>query len=148
MGEVDVYLILLSTTIWGKPTRYSAYSRNRNSIPGRDKVYAVSTSRLALGLTVMGPRDPFTEGTANTLSPSGSQLRRSQWPCGLRRNSLQLPEYWGVSLDLFCISVVLCAGIGLATAWFPIQGSYRLCIRSRNWKSGQGPTMGCRTIEK
>jgi hypothetical protein len=27
------------------------------------------------------------------------------------------------------------------------KDSYRLCIRSRNWKSGQGPTKGCRAID-
>jgi hypothetical protein len=29
----------------------------------------------------------------------------------------------------------------------PSRVSYRLCTRSRNWKSGQGPTKGCRVIK-
>jgi hypothetical protein len=47
-----------------------------------------------------------------------------------------------VCVRLFCVCAVLCA----ATADPLCKGSYRLCRRSRNWKSGQGPTKGCKTI--
>jgi hypothetical protein len=49
-------------------------------------------------------------------------------------------------LSLFCIYVALCVGRGLAKGWSPSKESYGLCIGSRNWKSGQGPTKGCRAI--
>jgi hypothetical protein len=57
---------------------------------------------------------------------------------------------WGiaVSVRLFCVCAVLCAGSGLATGWSPVQESYRLCKKSRNWNSGQGPTKDCRTIDR
>jgi hypothetical protein len=48
---------------------------------------------------------------------------------------------------LFCVWVVLCVGSGLAMGWSPSKEYYRLCTRSRNWKSGQGPTKGCRAID-
>jgi hypothetical protein len=41
---------------------------------------------------------------------------------------------------------ILCVGTGFATGWSTVRGFYRLCIGSRNWKSGQGPTKGCRAI--
>jgi hypothetical protein len=47
-------------------------------------------------------------------------------------------------MHLFCVCVALCVGSGLAWADPPSKGSYRLCIRSRKWKNGQGPTKGCR----
>jgi hypothetical protein len=42
---------------------------------------------------------------------------------------------------------VLCVRRGLTTGWSPSRESYRLCIGLRNWKSGQGPTKDCRTID-
>jgi hypothetical protein len=46
---------------------------------------------------------------------------------------------------LFCVCGVLCLGRRPATGWSHVQG-VRPCIGSRNWKSSQGPTKGCRTI--
>jgi hypothetical protein len=46
---------------------------------------------------------------------------------------------------LLCVRVVLSVGRGLATGWSPVQGILP-CIGSRNWKSGRGPTKGCRAI--
>jgi hypothetical protein len=43
---------------------------------------------------------------------------------------------------------VLCVGSGLATRWSPVQGVLPTVYRLRNWKSGQGPTKGCRTIDR
>jgi hypothetical protein len=42
---------------------------------------------------------------------------------------------------LFCVYVAV-----LRWADAPSKESYRLCIGSRNWKSGRGPTKGCRAI--
>jgi hypothetical protein len=53
-----------------------------------------------------------------------------------------------VCVCLFCVCLVLCVGSGLATGWSPPKWSYRLCKWLRNWKSGQGPTKGCRTIDE
>jgi hypothetical protein len=47
---------------------------------------------------------------------------------------------------LFCVSVVLCVGRGLATADPPSKESYRLRTWSRDWKSGQGPINNYRAI--
>jgi hypothetical protein len=49
-----------------------------------------------------------------------------------------------VCVRLFCVCVVLCAGSGLVTSWSPVQGDLPTLYRLRNWKSGQGPTSGCR----
>jgi hypothetical protein len=47
---------------------------------------------------------------------------------------------------LFYVCVVMCVGGGLARADSPSKDSYRLYIRSRNLKSGKGPTKGRRAI--
>jgi hypothetical protein len=53
-----------------------------------------------------------------------------------------------VCVHLFCVCVVLCVGSGLATGWSPAQGVLPIVCRLRNWKSGQGPTKGCRAIDR
>jgi hypothetical protein len=53
-----------------------------------------------------------------------------------------------VCVRLFCVCVVLCVGSGLETGWSPVQGVLPLCKRSRNWKSGEGSTKGCRAIDR
>jgi hypothetical protein len=53
-----------------------------------------------------------------------------------------------VCLRLFCDYVVLCIVAALRRADPPSKLSYRLCKRSRNWKSWQGPTKGCRAINR
>jgi hypothetical protein len=45
-----------------------------------------------------------------------------------------------VCVRLFCVCVVLCAGMGVSTGWSPSKESYRLCTRLRNWKSSQDQT--------
>jgi hypothetical protein len=59
--------------------------------------------------------------------------------------SLSRHEYLGC-VRLFCVYVALCVSRCLATGWSPSMESNQLCIRSRNWKSGQGPTKSCRAI--
>jgi hypothetical protein len=44
---------------------------------------------------------------------------------------------------MFCLLVA-----ALRRADSPSRESYRLCKRSRNWKSGQRPTKGCRAIDR
>jgi hypothetical protein len=47
-----------------------------------------------------------------------------------------------VCVSLFCVYVVLCVGGGLATGWSPVQEVLPPVYRIKNWKSGQGPTIG------
>jgi hypothetical protein len=48
---------------------------------------------------------------------------------------------------LFCVSVVLCVGRGLATGWSPVQGVLSTVYRIKKLeKSVQGPIKGCRAI--
>jgi hypothetical protein len=44
-----------------------------------------------------------------------------------------------VCVHLFCVSIVLCVGSGLATGWSPVQRVLPTAYELRNWKSGQGP---------
>jgi hypothetical protein len=54
---------------------------------------------------------------------------------------------WGIDVcvSLFCVCVYIAA---LRRTDPTSKECYRLCKRSRNWKSGQGPTKGSRTIDK
>jgi hypothetical protein len=71
---------------------------------------------------------------------------RSQWPRGLRSNTgiVGSNPTWGMDV---CVRLLcLCCPVLVAALWRadpPSKESYRLCKRSRNWKSGQGPTKGC-----
>jgi hypothetical protein len=47
-----------------------------------------------------------------------------------------------VCLRLFCVCVILCVGIGLATGWSPVQGVLPTVYRIKKLKSGQGETKG------
>jgi hypothetical protein len=84
---------------------------------------------------------------------------RSQWPRGLRHEPSSPARRLGIMCSnptrqmdvfvrLFCVCVVLCVGSGLAMSWSPSNESYRLCLGFRNSKSGEGPTKGCRAIER
>jgi hypothetical protein len=83
-------------------------------------------------------------------------ISQSQWPCGLRHELFSLARTLGswvwISLkawmSVLCefILFFLCVGCSLVMGWSPVQGVLLLCIGSRNWKSGQGPTKGCRAI--
>jgi hypothetical protein len=44
---------------------------------------------------------------------------------------------------LFCVQIE-----ALRRADPPSKESYRLCIRLRNWKSSEGPTKGCKAIDR
>jgi hypothetical protein len=44
-----------------------------------------------------------------------------------------------ICVRLFCVSVALCVGSGLAIGWSPIHGVMPTGYRLRNWKIGQGP---------
>jgi hypothetical protein len=84
-------------------------------------------------------------------------FRRSQWPRGLRHELSSLSRTLGswvriplkawMSVCIYSVFVLSCVHVvALATGWSPSKESYRLCIGSRSWKSGQGPTKGCRAI--
>jgi hypothetical protein len=53
-------------------------------------------------------------------------------------------EAW-MSVRVHSVFVLSSVGSGLATGWYPVQGVLRLCIRLRNWKSGQD-SKSCRAI--
>jgi hypothetical protein len=58
---------------------------------------------------------------------------------------------WGmdVCVYLFCVCAVLCVQIAALRRADPLsKESYRLCKRSRNWKSGQGPKKVYRSIDR
>jgi hypothetical protein len=86
-------------------------------------------------------------------------LRRAQWPRGLRHELsspaqtlgswVRIPlEAW-MPVCFYCVFVVSCMQVAaLHQADPPSEESYRLCIRSRNWRSGQGPTKSCRAIDR
>jgi hypothetical protein len=84
-----------------------------------------------------------------------SVYRRSQWLCGRRHELSSLTQTLGswVRIPLKAWMSVLYAFIlplccRLRRADPPSKESYRLCIGLRNWKSGQGPTKGCRAIDR
>jgi hypothetical protein len=81
-----------------------------------------------------------------------------QWPRRLR-HELSSPaqtlwswvrfqlEAW-MSVCVYSVFVLFCVQIAaLRRADLPSKEFYRLCIGLRNWKSGQGPTKGCRAID-
>jgi hypothetical protein len=84
-----------------------------------------------------------------------SEICRSQWPRGVRHELsspaqtlaswVRIPlEAW---MSVFVYSVCVQVAI-LRRADPPSKESYRLCIGLRNRKSGQGPTKGCRAIDR
>jgi hypothetical protein len=52
-----------------------------------------------------------------------------------------------VCVRLFCVMPSFLQAAALQRADPPSEESYRLYKRSINWKSGQGPTKGCRAID-
>jgi hypothetical protein len=84
---------------------------------------------------------------------------RWRWPRGLR-HELSSPartlaswvrislEAW-MSVCVYSVFVLSCMYVAaLRRADPPSKESYRMCIGLRNWKSGQGPTKGCRAIDE
>jgi hypothetical protein len=83
--------------------------------------------------------------------------RPSQWPRGLRHELstpaktlgswVRIPlEAW-LFVCIYSVFVLSCVQVAaLRRADPPSKESYWLCIRLSNWKSGQGPTKGCRAI--
>jgi hypothetical protein len=53
-----------------------------------------------------------------------------------------------MSVCVYSVCAVLCTGSGLGWADPTSKESYRLCKRSGNRKSGQGPAKGCRAIDR
>jgi hypothetical protein len=82
---------------------------------------------------------------------------RSQWQRGLRHELsppaqtlgswVRIPlEAW-MSVCIYSVFVLSYAQVA-ALRWAdpPLKESYRLCKRPRNWKSGLGPTKGCKAM--
>jgi hypothetical protein len=49
---------------------------------------------------------------------------------------------------VYSVCVVLCVGSGIATGWSPVQGVLPTLYNIKKLKSGQGPTKGCRSIDR
>jgi hypothetical protein len=74
----------------------------------------------------------------------GTNCLRSlgRWGCRFESHS----RHGCLYVRFFCVCVVLCVGSGLATGWSPVQVVLPTLYRLRNWKSGQGPSKGCKPI--
>jgi hypothetical protein len=85
---------------------------------------------------------------------SNNQFCRSQWPRGLRHElpslALKLGSWVRIPLktwlSVYVFSVFVFCVYAAVLRWTdpPSKKTYRLCTRSRNWKSGQGPIKGFR----
>jgi hypothetical protein len=80
---------------------------------------------------------------------------RTQWPRGLRYELSSLARTLGswvrIPLKAWISAIIMCLCCPVYVAALlpadpPSKESYRLCMGSRNWKSSQGPTKGCRAI--
>jgi hypothetical protein len=69
--------------------------------------------------------------------------RRSRWSRGLRHELSSLARKPG---PMVRIPLEAWLSVCVYSVFVLSKDSYRLCIGSRNWKSGQGPTKGCRGI--
>jgi hypothetical protein len=49
---------------------------------------------------------------------------------------------------ILCLFCLMCAVSGLAKGWFSFHGVLPTVYRSRNWKSGLGPTEGCWAVDR
>jgi hypothetical protein len=83
----------------------------------------------------------------------------SLWPRGLRhelslpvqtvRSWVRIPLEGWMNVCVCSVSVLFCVQVAtLRWADLPFKESYRLYTWSRNWKGGQGPTKGCRAIDR
>jgi hypothetical protein len=62
-------------------------------------------------------------------------------------NYLRSLKHWDRGFESHLRHGCLCA-VTLCLCWSPFKESYRLCKRSRSWKTGQGPTKGRRAIDR
>jgi hypothetical protein len=77
--------------------------------------------------------------------------RYQTWTVFARSNSgiVDANPAWGMDVCVFILSMLSCVQVAaLRRADPPFKESYWLCIRSRNRKSGQGPTKDCKAIDK
>jgi hypothetical protein len=87
------------------------------------------------------------------LSPISVAVRSRAWTVFAGSNAgivgSNPTEGMNVCVCLFCVCVLSCVQVAaLRRADSPSKESYRLCKISRNWKSGQSPTKGCRSIDR
>jgi hypothetical protein len=84
---------------------------------------------------------------------------RSQWPRGLSHELsspaqtlgswARIPLEARMSVCFYSVFVLSCVQVAaLRRAHPPSKECYRLCKKSRNWKSSQGPTKDCRAIDR
>jgi hypothetical protein len=83
------------------------------------------------------------------ILPITVAARSRAWTVFARSNTGVVGSYPPQHMDIRVCLYCLCCPVveALRRADPPSKESYRLCIGSRNWKSGQGPTKGCRIIE-
>jgi hypothetical protein len=75
--------------------------------------------------------------------------RKLSSPAQLLGSWVRIPLKAWMSVCVYSVFVLSCVqGAALRRADPPSKESYRLCKRSWNWKSGQGPTKGCRAIDR
>jgi hypothetical protein len=78
--------------------------------------------------------------------------RSKAWTVFARSNTeivgSNLTREMDVCMSLFCLCAVLCAGSGLATGWSPVRGVLPTVYRIKKLKSSQGPTKGCRAVDR
>jgi hypothetical protein len=87
------------------------------------------------------------------MLPITVAMRSKAWTVFIRSNTgiLGSNPTWGmdVCMHLFCVCAVLYVQVAaLRRADLPSEESYRLCKKIKKLKSGQGPTKGCRAIDK
>jgi hypothetical protein len=114
-----------------------------------------SVSRMPYAPSGIDP--PTNQPTIAILTYFGSR-----WPRGLRHawtlfarseagivGSNPTQRHRCLCLRLFSFCIVLCVGSGLVTGWSLIQRALPTVYkRLRNWRRGQGPTKGCRTVDE
>jgi hypothetical protein len=92
------------------------------------------------------------------FQPGRCAFCESQWPRGLRHELsspaqtlgswVRIPLKAWMPVRIYSVFVLSCMQVeALRRDDPPSKEFYRLCKRSRNWKSSQGPTKGCRAMD-
>jgi hypothetical protein len=130
-----------------RPCRWRQYvpSKRRYTLPdyttSYPRIYSLQPLLWEPHIPVLTILITFLHTSMSILFLFKRYFCRPQWPHGIRHEPSSPARTLGswVRVRLFCVCVVLCVGCRLATGWSPYKESYRLCVRLRNWKYGQGP---------
>jgi hypothetical protein len=83
------------------------------------------------------------------ISPVTGWVDKSGHAARTLESWVRIPLKAWMSMCVFILCLYCsCVGRRLATGWSPAKEAYRLCTGLRSWKSGQGPTKGCRAIDR